>query len=126
MIKMEDGRPIRVVVTGVRGAGSPETYVVDMMIDGMARSFEFAVAPRSFFSLSTEREFDNVFQQSLGVGGIVEVVYRYHKGEPIDFPVDIGEVLDFKHLLATGGPPPESGATGGGVHEPDPDGGVGG
>jgi len=119
MIRVEDGRVIKVVVTGIRSAGSPGHYVVDMEVNSMARSFEFSVAPRPFFCVTTERSFDDIFGNTLGGNKIVDVIFMHHNSQPIDYPVDIGEVLDFKHLLAAGGP--DAAHRRAKEHEPDSD-----
>lgn len=119
MSELKDPRPMTVSVTSISPGDSAGSCVAEMIVDGSARSFRFEARGRLY--LSTERSFDDIFEHTMGVQKIFQLIGRYLDGEPISFPVDIAELLDFKHLLAAGGPPPPNGATGAARHEPDPD-----
>ena len=102
MFDLKDGRPMAVVVSSIRPVDSAGSYIADMTIDGAPRTFRFDA--RGPVSLSTERGFDEIFVPTIGVAKIIRLIGKYIDDEPIVFPVDIGEVLDFAHLRAAGGP----------------------
>jgi hypothetical protein len=86
---------MHVVIRGIKSTSSPIAYIVDMTIDGEARAFEFEVRLPDLISVGTERAFDEIFRGTRGAGKIASAVVKHHKGESIDFPINI-EIIDFK------------------------------
>src|SRR5262249_11235351 len=90
----------------------PRTYVADMLIDGEQKSFLFEARGESSFSM--EPAFEDIFAFAEGTGKIAVLIGEYRRGKQIQFPVDLGEIVDFRPTFALGGPKPEDEGPAGG------------
>jgi hypothetical protein len=54
-----------------------------------------------------EPAFEDIFAFAEGTGKIAVLIGEYRRGKQIEFPVDLGEIVDFRPTFALGGPEAE-------------------
>lgn len=85
---------MHVVVTGIDSTDRPAVYIANITINGSAREFRLEARLPRLTSVGYERPFEEAFRGTGYAGRIASLIVRFHKGEPIDFPVDVSAQLD--------------------------------
>lgn len=79
------------IVQNIQQTESAEEFVVDVLIDGISKSFRVQVSLPELRSITPlDQDFFDTFEFSMAAPKIATLVVAAYKGEPLSLPVDLG------------------------------------
>jgi hypothetical protein len=83
---------MRTVVKEIRRCDVAENFMVTVEADGQEKSFRLSVVSPDFYSVKFDRDFEEVFANSMAPKKIARLVIDAYAGKAQVFPVDLGDI----------------------------------
>lgn len=84
---------MKTIVKSIRQSGPAEEFVVEVLVNGMAKAFRLSVVLPGLHSITAaDRSFLDTFQYSMAPRKIAGLVIDTYKGQAAKLPIDLGDI----------------------------------